>query len=534
MHAAYLDGDANNNNIYNNPYYHSSYSNQPDSQYPYGFPIPGLTNQQQAGLYQSANQIYQSQNAANQNGGGQYYMPGLVNQNQGVPVNLLPVPVNQINQKWPLSNGIGSQVYQNNIPYQTGQQQNYIPAQTGFIQNPAIPIQQVNQNLQPVQQSIAQGVQQVQPNQVPNNVVNQNLIPMPHVATRAPVAKPDTQNKVILVPAQPIGNHDTGYLTDHVYETVTEGEEMGQPGNRFPADINAQHNEQDGQMSKTKSSNNFAFHEGHMDENAARENEVIDHPRHSEEVDDELYDRGRTYPPSTKTKTQIGSPTQSTVSGQKSGQIHSEGFSDYSWMKYDNDSPSIGGKKGKAHSSKPSQVTKAQSSKPSQVTKAQSSNSNYGSEGTINNTHKQSIKTSNKNTASKSSSKLQQEDKLNNYIKPSNHAAASSQYNDEVGNSMYDADTRYPDDFRSPYNDYHRPSKNRRPSYDRYDSRYDSSRRRPSTGSRYPYYDSGYQRDHDRYPVWDPYKDEYYYPDTFDNNRNLDYDARTGTRGVVT
>ncbi|XP_045186209.2 uncharacterized protein LOC123544209 [Mercenaria mercenaria] len=521
---AYMDGDGNSN-VYNSPLYNSQY-NQPDAQFPYGFPIPGLTNQQQAGLYPSPNQIYPAQGTASQNVGGQFYVPGMTNQNNG-GANLVPVK-NQYNQQWPLNSGIGSQIYPNNVPYQAGQQQSYIPAQTGLIQNPVQPVPQVNQNMQPVQQTSGQGIPQVQSNLVPSGVVQQNYVPVQNPATSAPVVKPVTQKSKVIEPVNQIKNQYTGFPNDQFYDTdtVTEGEEVARDRDRYPVSMNDDGNDNVNSYDdrnpdigqkvppKTDLQHNYAYDEGRMESQNVDKGDddnpdnAVDHHRHSsEEEDDVAYNRARTYPPSTKTKTQIASPTQSTVSGQKTGQSHSEGFPDYSWLKYDDDSPRVSGKKGKTVAS------------------------SHGTDKDTSDTRKQPSQSNVKSTSGKSS-KLQ-ETKQNNYIKPSAKLESDSRYDtDKLEKGRYDVDSRYPDDYRLPYDDYQRPSNNRRPSYNRYDNRYDNSRRRPSPGSRYPYYETGYKqgwnRDRERYPVWDPYKDEYYYPDVYEDrhlSHDLDYDG---------
>lgn len=522
MHAAFLDRDGNNN-FYHNPFFSSQYSKS-DSQFPYGFPIPGLTNQQQNGLYQPANQIYQGQGTANQNTAGQYFVPGLTNQNQG-GINLIPAS----NQQWPLGNSIGSQVYQNNVPFQTGQQQNYIPAQTGFVQNPIQPIQPVKTNVQPVQQNVVQRLPQVQSNQVPGGVMNQNLGSIQKVATPEPVNKPAAQKNKNPAQIEKMKDQDTGYLLDHFYNTVTETEEAEEPKDRFPFSMSSQNDnlpsafdndnaDRDDKIPAKADVSDFTYHNGRVDNGAAdivEDDDLEDH-RHSSEEDEDTYSRGRTYPPATKTKTQIASPTQSTVADHKSGQSHSEGFPDYSWLKYDDDSPRVSGKKGKIPSSHVSDLDTDSGKKlPVQ--------SSIKSDG----------------------------DKLSKVpdTKPESHDTQSvkttsgSKYkSDKFGDGRFNTDNKYPDDYRFQYEDYRRPNNNRRPSYDRYQNRYENSRRRPSPGTRYPYYDTGYQRGWDRdrdqnhYPVWDPYKDEYYYPDVYDDrhlSHSLDYDSQSGTKYIV-
>lgn len=523
MHAAYLDGDGNSiNNYYSNPFYNSQYSQQ-DPQFPYGFPIPGLTNQQQAGLYQPANQHYQPKGTASQNTGGQYYVPELTSQNQG-GINLVPAG-NQVNQQWPLGNGIGSQVYQNNPAYQGRPQQGYVPAQPGFIQNPVQPVQPVNQNIQPVQNNIAPGLQQALTNQVPGNAVNQNLMPVQNVA----VAPSAAQDNTVVPKSKSTGNvdqvksQDSGFLIDHLYDTADGEDETDKQKDSSQFGLASQNHNYDSDNDEENSDRNdkvptMNHKSGGILEN---DNDVLDidrdSHRHSSEEDDYYYNRERTYPPATKTKTQIASPTLSTVSGQKTGQTHSEGFPDYSWIKYDDDSPRISGKKGKTHLS--------------------SQNSNLDTENLKNQPDTADVKSS-----SDKSSK-EPDIKQENPNKPGVVDVSDTKYNDDkYENGRYNTDSRYPDEYRFQYDDYRRPNSNRRPSYDQYQNRYGNSRRRPSPGTRYPYYDTGYQRgwdrdrDRDRLPVWDPFKDEYYYPDVYDDrhpDHGVDYSGPAGTEYIV-
>ncbi|XP_060554068.1 uncharacterized protein LOC132715101 [Ruditapes philippinarum] len=518
---AFLNGDGNNN-IYNNPFYNSQ-SNQPDAQFSYGFPVNGLTNQQQAAIYPSANQIYSAPGTANQNAGGQFFLPGMTNQNAGA-LNLLPMK-GQYNQQWPLSSGVGSQIYPNNIPYQAGQQQNFVPAQTGFIQNPVQPVQKVIQNVQPVQQNSVQGNQQIQSHQVPSAVVQQNVAPVQKIATNAPVLKQDLQKSKNTAPENEVKSDETGFHLDHYYDTVTDDVDIEKPSHRYPDNL-ISHNEvgRNKHPEKGLESGNkvpykdglekgYAYNEGKMEnKNNDEEDQAYELHRHSEETEDNDNDdnRGRTYPPSTKTKTQIASPTQSTVSGQKTEQIHSEGFPDYSWLKYDDDSPRVSGKKGKIQASSSSITTDSKASNTRKKPGLLNVNS------------------------SKDKVPIVQQKIKDKYVKPGTKVDPKSKFDveDKVGNGRYDTDSQYPDDYRLPFEDYQRPSSNRRPSYNRYDNRYDNSRRRPSPGSRYPYYDTGFQqgwnREREHYPVWDSFKDEYYYPDVYPDrqlNHDLDYDG---------
>ncbi|WAR18807.1 LRP11-like protein [Mya arenaria] len=483
---AFLDTDTPvGGSLYNNPYYNSGFNL--DNQYPYAFPLPGLANRKQPALQPSTgNQLYPNQLPVNNNGG--YYIPGLANQNQG-NLNILP-PAG--NQQWGNKNILGSQLY-NNIPYQQQHQmQGYLPAPNGF--NPMIPVlgqQQPNiaqnhpgQAQSPYIQKTDTVTQKKPAKPTPVPVASK---PPPMVPTKPPVTQASGQKPDL--PDFPDIINDLDYFTNSLYDTATEETVHNKP-DKYADDL---------RQSFGSYVDNGAFgrdgkHPSASGTKPIKHEDMDTHwaggrpsSQGSQPVGDgDTRVRGRTFPSATKAKTQIVSPTQSTVPGQKAGQESgnqasskpSENFFDYSWIGYDKNSPSISGKKG----------TK---------TIASSSRKN------------------NQQDYQKSKSKSPVYD-----IKPDSKLPDS----DINPSKMVNGETRvkpnrYDDIDDYGFDDLRKPAGNRRPGYDRYDSRYDNTRRRPGSGSRYPYYDTGYQRGRNRnpYPIWDPFKDEYYYPDTYDD-----------------
>ena len=481
LNAAFLDMDtAGNGNLYN-PFYNPPYKPQP-------------------GLLQPTNQLYPNQV---QPINGQYYVPGLTNQNQG-GVNIAPGAGN-VNSKWPQP-GLGSPAYQNG--YQYPQQSYIVPNSGSYVpvpQNPAaqMPVQNVNANINPIAPAAQPGLN---PNIGQQQVVgagNSNIAP----ATQAPIqpvkqttVAPASVNKVISYVNSPHSDtdasNDMDQLTDQIYnEYDNKGPSNGKDYNSYQ---------------KPDIVNNIQ----HRNDNKAPtiQRPVVDSGtgRHSEEsdVDVEDYGRERTYPPATKTRTQVNSPTQSTVAGQKPihSASHSEGFPDYSWMNmnYNDHEQRVSGKKG-------SVLKPSEKQKQSQV-KQSSPNT---------------VKTS-QNPEQDSSMQGPRTDDTGK-----NKGPAFPPHTADGGRLKSDNEDDDVDDYR--YDDYRRPSGSRRP-YGRYEGRYDSPRR-PAAGSRYPpYYDTGYPRGKGRnpYPVWDPYKDEYYYPDSYDDKPFGDYGkAKQGKQTVV-
>lgn len=463
-HAAFLDTDpSGGGNIYN-PFYNSPYNTQ-------------------TGLLQNTNQIYPNQIPSI---GGQYYVPGLTNQNQG-GVNLLPANQN-LNSQWP-QNSLSSSVYQNSnsFPYQ---QQNFIPANSGYVpvaQNPVqVPAQQpinpVNTNVQPVQQSVNPGG------------VATGQQPVPAQPKQVPVAQPNSQNSPVQNSPAPV----PGSAVETSPEQKDAGKDADSPSNKgydtHTADVDSDVKQQHTDDSQRQDiSNNRPVVSNPDSVKVEKPNADSSYGRHSEESSEDFdyqdRDGGRTYPPATKAHTQVDAPTQSTVAGEKTvhSSSHSEGFPDYSWMNINYNDPvqRVSGKKGVGL--KPTDGKPVNSDK---VKAATTKNPTHGDQPET----KQGTR------------------------KGSKSPTFSSYGQDRLQTDDFDTD-----DYR--FDDFRRPSSNRRP-YDRYDSRYDSPRQRPGSGSRFPpYYDIGYGRGKNRnpYPVWDPYKDEYYYPDSYDDRPYGDY-----------
>ena len=497
--------------------YNTPLGNQPDTQYPYGFPIAGLASQQQAALLQP-NQIYPSQVQPN----GQYYFPNLANPIPQTGAQLSP-------QQWPFidkSIGINPQLLPNTIPgYQTAQQSGYLSPQAAnyvpVVQSPLQSPVKINPNVQPVQ---------IVPNQNVNPVLQQsaliNPVAMGPVSGVQPGSKltkiaqekgqdHNEMNKVIPVdvlstPLPTIQNKDrysseTKFVnTDDTVESRNEYyDEATVRQTGLPmfdddmVDVDAQ-----------KIPQNTNTDGGSKDSEAERQ---------SQDTDDHFYKKPKTFPPSTKAKAQIASPTQSTASGQRQSQTHSEGFPDYSWVKYDSDSPKVSGKKGMSVlNDKHDTYVKAgakQRAKP-----------HMPLENSLSGKHGVARKPSEGNHAGKP--------------KTANRLLPSTRYNDRTSDGSYDYESdKYPGRY---VENYPRPSNSHRPLYDRYGDRYNDNRRRPGHGSHYPYYDTGYVRGRDRnpYPSWDKFSDEYYYPDSFDGNnvdlkQDITYEDIPGIEDIV-
>lgn len=432
----------------------------------------------QNGLLQTANQIYPNQV---QTPGGQYYVPGLSNQNQG-GVNIVPAAGNA-NAQWP-QNGLGSSVYQNSYQYP---QQNYFPPNTGYVpvaQNPVqVPVQNVNTNIQTGQPGLS-------PTQVQQPAVaNTKQI----VATQVPLAPPTSKAPVLADKSPQVNSdnskdsNDMDKLTDKVYSGVDSNNNFDDYDYQKPSIPNSR-------------PSNYGRDGPAIQKPVLESNDDRKKGDYSDSVDSPV--RGRTYPPSPKTRTQVDTPTQSTVAGQKSVHpaSHSEGYPDYSWMSMNYNDPvqRVSGKKGSV--TRPSGKQASADSKKQDV----------------------------ENTDTSDKGKQQKQTSL----------AHGSKTDKQPYLSNTDTSRLKPDDDNTPdypYDDYRRPSSNRRP-YGRYEGRYDNSRQRPNKGSRYPYYDTGYPRGKGRnpYPVWDPYKDEYYYPDTYDERPYGDYGkVNQGNQDVV-
>ncbi|KAL4238426.1 hypothetical protein ACF0H5_003134 [Mactra antiquata] len=357
-----------------------------------------------------------------------------------------------------------------------------------------------------------QDPQQIQSKQVPSGIVQQNPV-INILPTNPPVQARPNNNQNSVLNQQNNGNNAGQQDIPDIPAPISNNDASS---NNIPLNKNEHINtDVDHNIPKsdrqTPPPRNYGYHHQSQMETGGSDyddDNDVKH-RHSSEEDDDVLDNHRTYPPATKTKTQIGSPTQSTVPGQKTSHTNSEGFSDFPWLTYDSDSPKVSGKKGK---------TVDTDSKGSEDTDSDKKNIPSKIDDGIS-PDKQNMK----------------DDSLNREeSKPSKKPMPNSRYDNQFDYNRYDVDGRFPDDYRN-YDDYRRPAGNRRPGYDRYNNRYEGTgnRRRPSpgqAGSRYPYYpDSGYQRNRDRYPVWDPYKDEYYYPEEYDDNHDYDFRTKTGT-----
>lgn len=515
----------------------------------------GLPNQQPAlGPPSSANQNYMGQVPANKLRNGQYYIPGFSNQNQGLNI---PQTGSQVNN-WPFmdNTAVDKSAYQNNIPYQNVQQQNSMTNQ-----GPNVPVMQnpTNQVQQAPAQQVPTQVQQTNQRANLNSVDNQQAIVGNN---NQPVLVPARVNKVTdnmnpkISDATPDKNNKAaGNGINHVaaQEKGQDQRLMNHPANQPEKqyhvidDVNSDYfDETDDQVdqasnARVRPDSRYHFYDGQkvnkLPETSGREvglkkasqsntvgNDGSDYAgeryvltedgqRHSaEEVNDR--ERVRTYPPSTKSKSQIEKPTQSTVPGRKSehGPAYtSERIEDFPiWMQYDGDSQNINAKKGK-HFNVDS-VPKESEMKSPQNTQPEPSSSI--------NLKPASIKVD-KSTEEEGRTDSDDINDNRNY-----------KYN------RYDDDTQHYGNRKFPSN-----SRDRHPSYDSdsYRDRYRDRYHRPDQDSRYPYYDNTGYRGRDRYPypVWDSLREEYYYPDSYENRKGgsshgLDYeDYRTGTMVVV-
>ena len=225
---------------------------------------------------------------------------------------------------------------------------------------------------------------------------------------------------------------------------------------------------------------------------------------------------GRTYPPSTKSRSQVVKPTQSTIAGQKSGHgsaYASERIEDFPiWMQYDGNSQNINAKKGKTVGGKTMPDESNMKAGKAIITKPTPAPNQRPAVTHVDKAIADNTKAISNDQSNSRKYKYKNYDDL-----------------EETG--------------RFPTHDYPSKTRDRRPGYDAssYRDGYRNRYHRPSQGSRYPYYDNTGYRGHDRvhYPVWDSYREEYYYPDTYETRKGgsghgLDYeDYGTGTQGVV-
>ena len=544
-------------NIYPNQLFQYPYNNL------YGYQAPVLNNQQPAAVAPAANQIYQGQVPANPMQGGQYYAPAFSNQNQGLNN---PQTGSQINNAWTFMDKSGIPVgqaqnaYQNSVPYQNGQQQNF--ASTGnqgpfvpLLQNPGNQVQQVPVQVQPV---INQGAIQ---NSLNNNVGNRVPVMVPSgvngVAQNVkPTKMPIVTQSVLTIDESDRGNADSGMhaqekgqdqqLMNHSVHPQSNQQYhiMGEDDTDFLDDYNGGHNidtaesldssylfgnknveipkanRKQFEANKPVESDNGIGDEEEYDNQRFRP--AMEGHRHSAEEDD-VRNKVRTYPPATKSKSQIERPTQSTIPGQKSGHSStyaSERIEDFPiWMQYDNNSPNINAKKGK-------HVDSDSIPSESDMKSKQGSEPKVDSQTDVrpvsNNEDKDTVVNEGTDSFDKNDDKGYKYNKYDSDNVNRNY----NRFNSETGR-------RFPSNNRD-----------RRPGYDTdgYRDRYRDRLHRPSPDSRYPYYDNtGYRgRDRYHYPVWDPFRDEYYYPDGADHRKTgsshgLDYeeDYRTGTIVVV-
>lgn len=444
MHAAILDLDSPGSGTLYSPFLNSPYNSQ-------------------TGFLQTANQIYPNQV------GRQYYVPELTNQNQA-GLGLAPAGSN-LNPQWP-QGSFGSSVYQNSYPYQ---QQNIYPVNPGYgpvVQSPVqLPVQTVQQPAKQIPNPVFAYTNQYQGKQA-------SVRPVP-TTTLAPV-----KTGLEGIPQQSSSEMDK--LTNQIYKGVSNTNQVD--GSNFRPDQSSK----DYQLHKSvQLDNKPAYKNDHAPEQTSIKGDNENSAgRHSEEVYDSIDDQTgeRTYPPSTKPRTQVYYPTQSTVAGQKpshssSSSSHSEGFQDYSWMdlNYNDRSQKVGGKKG-IHSKTSDQM----SSNPVKQTPKPDTNK-------------------------LSASEKQQDFK---HISKVGSDLETSYPSDRDGSRLRPVDYNT-DDYR--FDDYRRPSSNRRPY-----GRYDNSRQWPSY--RYPYYARGKGR----------LQNDYYYPDTYDDKPYGDYGSlNTGEQGVV-
>ncbi|XP_052275353.1 uncharacterized protein LOC127874778 isoform X1 [Dreissena polymorpha] len=403
-----------------------------------------------------------------------FYLPGMTNQN---PAYNNLQPVRGTNQAWG-GNIMPNQVY-NNVPYQ----------QAGFypIQNALSPNSQLEQQVQPrpqaqlpnfknsVQGSNGQAVEESSGTNQTNSSVKTKLVDQ-----GAP--KPVAMNKAKILPDYQDLSKDLDYQNSELYDAANK--EAKSSIKKQPEDVSkgVSGNYKDAptvNRQRTQDMNTPTRHEDMDDHNG----------RHSEETEilGSHQDGHPTLPPTSKTKSQISKPTQSTVAGQKvgSGQLgghkNSEDFLDYPWLNYEQDPPRVSGKKGSRLN-------------PVQVDKSTSNDRDGGNH----------VVDGDKILNSKQTySKQESDSTAKNKVQPMRNRGGQP--------SRYDVDD-YAFDYRKP------SGGNRRPVYDRYGNRLDKTgnSQGPVKDSRYPYYDSGYPEGKNRnpYPVWDPYKDEYYYPDT--------------------
>ena len=460
---------------------------------------------------------------------------------------------------------IGQPSNPNNIPYQIGQQQNIGLNQVPNMplnQNPSNDIQQApiqappavnpkaNQRVESNHQGTIIDSSQPKPDNDRVNVATHVVKPTKLVPeNKAVTAVEENPNKIDYhATAQEKGqdqkamNHPNSYLGKQFHilgEAKTEpdyidnidyGTHHLQPSNnRRRPDLYDAYEDQnknqapdtDAEVMSPKKGSQAGVMEGignndnEYSRDRFRPDSDFDFDRHSAE-DVNGAQGGRTYPPSTKSRSQVVKPTQSTIPGQKSGHgsaYASERIEDFPiWMQYGANSQNINAKKGKIASEndipdesnmKTGDGTRP---KPTLATKQRPADTHVD-----------------KSSAGKT--KVASDDQSND---------RKYKYNN------YDLE----DTGRFPTHDYPSKSRDRRPGYDAgsYRDGYRDRYHRPNQGSRYPYYDNSGYRGHDRvhYPVWDSYKEEYYYPDTYETRKGggsshgLDYeDYRTGTRGVV-
>ena len=540
----------------------------------YGYQAPGLSNHKPAVGSLPSNQIYQNQVPASGIQNGQYYVPGFSNQNQGV--NIPQTGDSQVNN-WPFIdksgaaqpilqnadqspyNNIDPSAYQNSVPFQSGQQ-NSISNQrpnVPLIQDPGSNIQQipvqvhpVNQkaNLNPTGNKQAQVVVNNQPAQsqgrqdvADHGIKPTELVPMNRPVTKT-VGSPGKDGYHIAAQEkgqdQKLMNHPSSYQlgkqfhilgdmdsdVDYLDEAEYSPQQVGDSGRGHVIEYDTfddQNQKQIPSPSRKVISPKKGTHTSMIGNDGINEEQYSkgrfrpdDGQRHSAE-DVNTVEKGNTYPPTTKSKSQIEKPTQSTIAGQKSGHnpaYASERIEDFpTWIQYDSDSQNINAKKGKHvdgndisrkadNENKESQRPKPGSSPDQRPTKSDAD----------------------KSTINKGKSN-------------------SDEMNDDTNFKYNGYDSE--DTGRFPTNDYPGNNRDRRPGYDTdsYRERYRDRYHRPNQDSRYPYFDnSGYRgRDRYHYPVWDPYREDYFYPDSYDNRKNgnsrvLDYEEyRTGTLVVV-
>ena len=456
---------------------------------------------------------------------------------------------------------IGQPSNPNNIPYQSGQQHNIGSNQIPKVpvnQNPSNNIQQAPMQAPPVGPKANQRLENNNEGRVVDN--NQQMADRGRVNEAVHAVKPtylvplnrpvtdnvvETANKAgYHVDAQEKGqdqkamNHPTNYQQGKQFHILGESNnepdyideiEYGssQPGNnrRRPDLIyDAYEDQNKNQVPKTNDkvmSSKKGTQAGIMESigndvdeyNRDRFRPDIDGDRHSaEDVNDAS--RGRTYPPATKSRSQVVKPTQSTIPGQKSGHgssYASERIEDFPiWMQYDGNSQNINAKKGKHAGS-----------------------NNIPSEA--------DMKTGENARPKPTSATNQRPANTPDDKSPLGKTKAHS--DDQSNDRQYKLDSYdFDNTGRFPTHEYPSKNRDRRPGYDAgsYRDRYRDRYHRPSQDPRYPYDNSGYRgRDRVHYPVWDSYREEYYYPDSYEsrkggNSHGLDYeDYRTGTQGVV-